>query len=126
MASKPLFGKYRGTVINNIDPMQIGRVQVNVPEVEGFAPAWAMPCVPVTGILSGVFALPEVGAAVWVEFERGDPDFPVWVGGFWNNPAEVPAHSARGNITLQTSGQNSLVISDAPDGGSEFAPPRVR
>ena len=115
--TKPLLGKFRGSVVNNVDPMQIGRIQVIVPQVEGFAPAWAMPCVPVAGVNSGVFALPDVGAAVWVEFERGDPDFPVWVGGFWNSAAEVPTHSARASITLQTSAQNSLVISDAPDGG---------
>ena len=45
-----LFGKYRGTVLNNLDPLQLGRIQATVPDVSGLAPtSWAMPCVPVAG-----------------------------------------------------------------------------
>ena len=39
------FGKYRGTVVNNVDPLQIGRILVMVPDVSGIVPtSWAMPC----------------------------------------------------------------------------------
>ena len=73
-------------------PMQQGRLQVQVPDVAGLAPAsWAMPCVPVAGIQNGMFALPIIGSGVWVEFEQGDPDYPIWVGCFWGSAAEVPA-----------------------------------
>src|SRR6185312_8204491 len=85
------FGKYRGTVIQNVDPEQRGRIQVMVPDVSGLIPSsWAMPCVPITGKQSGVYAVPQIGAGVWIEFEQGDPDYPVWVGGFWGSAAEVP------------------------------------
>jgi len=120
MSAQPLFGKYRGMVINNIDPMQIGRVQVMVPDLAGLVPGtWAMPCVPVAGINTGVFTVPMVGSGVWIEFERGDPDYPVWVGGFWGSAAEVPALShvvppGINGITLQTPLKNGLVISDLP------------
>src|SRR5205085_1731985 len=82
---------------------------------------WAMPCVPAAGIQSGVFMVPGIGSGVWIEFERGDPDHPIWVGGFWGLAAEVPALALvppaippGTNIVLQTPLQNTLMVSDAP------------
>ena len=78
-----------------------------------------MPCVPVAGIQNGMFALPMIGSGVWVEFEQGDPDYPIWVGCFWGSAAEVPA-LARATppgvqaITLQTPLQNGITVSDLP------------
>jgi len=119
-ASQQFFGKYRATVLNNIDPMQLGRIQVMVPDVSTFVPtSWAMPCVPVAGMQMGVFTVPPIGAGVWVEFEQGDPDYPIWVGCFWGQAGEVPAlaHTAPpaiASIALQTTLQNGVVISDLP------------
>ncbi|MCP4329283.1 MAG: baseplate assembly protein [Alphaproteobacteria bacterium] len=113
-------GKYRGTVINNVDPMQIGRIQVMVPDVSNIMlSSWAMPCAPVAGIQTGMFAVPMIGAGVWVEFEQGDPDYPVYVGGFWGSAAEVPGLSrmvppAVPGLTLQTPLLNGIVVSDVP------------
>jgi hypothetical protein len=113
------FGKYRGTVVNNIDPMKIGRIQVIVPDV-GLTPStWAMPCVPLAGKATGVYMIPQIASGVWVEFEHGDPDYPVWVGGFWNTVAEVPAMALLAPpptppIIINTLAQNTLVLSDAP------------
>jgi hypothetical protein len=117
---KRYFGKYRGTVLNNVDPMQIGRIQVIVPDVSSLVPSsWAMPCVPIAGKQMGTFFVPQVGAGVWVEFEQGDPDYPIWVGGYWGLVAEVPVLALAGipaspNIVLQTTAQNAVVISDLP------------
>jgi hypothetical protein len=114
------YGKYRGMVLNNVDPMQQGRLQIQVPDVAGLAPAsWAMPCVPLAGINTGMFALPMIGSGVWVEFEQGNPDYPIWVGCFWGSAAEVPVLSrmvppAVPGITLQTPLKNGIVISDVP------------
>ena len=114
------YGKYRGVVLNNVDPMQMGRVQVQVPDVMGIGlSSWAMACVPFTGKQSGVYCVPQIGAGVWVEFEQGDPDHPVWVGGFWGSAADVPALALTGlpvspSIVLQTGNQNTLMISDLP------------
>lgn len=114
------FGKYRGTVLNNVDPMQQGRIQAIVPDVAGLVPtSWALPCLPLAGINTGLFTVPPIGAGVWIEFEKGDPDFPVWVGGFWGSAAELPALSrtvppAVSGITLQTTLKNGIVISDVP------------
>jgi uncharacterized protein involved in type VI secretion and phage assembly len=120
MSTEPLYGKYRGTVINNVDPLQTGRIQAMVPDLAGFIPGtWAMPCVPVAGINTGFFTVPMIGAGVWIEFERGDPDYPIWVGGYWGSAAEVPvmAHTVPpgvNGITLQTTLKNGIVISDVP------------
>ena len=116
------YGKYRGTVIENIDPEQIGRIICLVPDVLGIAPSsWAMPCVPAAGIQSGVFVVPPIGSGVWVEFEQGNPDYPIWTGGFWGLVADVPIFATAPpaippgqNIVLQTTGQNMIMVSDAP------------
>ncbi|MFM0336840.1 phage baseplate assembly protein V [Paraburkholderia fungorum] len=116
------FGKYRGTVLVNVDPEQRGRVLLSVADVLGLTPSsWALPCVPVAGIQSGLFAVPPIGSRVWVEFEQGDPDYPIWTGGFWGPDAEVPVLAVAPpaippgqNFVLQTTGQNTLLVSDAP------------
>ena len=113
------FGKYRGTVINNLDPMMIGRIQVIVPDVTIIPSSWAMPCVPLAGIQNGMYAVPIIGSGVWVEFEQGDPDYPVWSGCFWGTAAEVPAFArivppVVPGITLQTPLQNGIQVSDVP------------
>jgi uncharacterized protein involved in type VI secretion and phage assembly len=114
------FGKYRGTVVNNVDPMQIGRIMAIVPDVSGEIPtSWAMPCLPSAGINTGVFTVPQVGAGVWIEFEHGDPDRPIWVGGYWGTAAEVPvlAHTVPpgvNGLTIQTTLKNGIVVSDVP------------
>lgn len=85
-----VFGKYRGTVYSNSDPLSMGRIIAMVPEVLGAIPTgWATPCAPVAGIKAGFFAVPMVGSGVWIEFEAGDVSRPVWVGGYWGVP-EAP------------------------------------
>ncbi len=87
---KTYFGKYRGMVINNVDPQKQGRLQVSCPDVLGpNVMNWAMPCVPFAGPLEGFLMLPMIGASVWVEFEAGDPDLPIWAGCFWG-PGQTP------------------------------------
>ena len=114
------YGKYRGTVLNNIDPLQTGRLLVQVPDVYGLGTSsWATACVPLTGKQAGTWFVPQIGAGVWVEFEKGDPDYPIWSGCFWGSAAEPPVLALAGlpvspSIVLQTAGQNTLMISDAP------------
>ena len=116
-------GKFRGTVLNNLDPMQRGRLQLLVPDVTGLLPStWAEACVPLagpTGPPMGTFFLPPIGAGVWVEFEHGSVDKPIWTGCRWGSPTDIPPLSKVGipaspNIVMQTLGQNSISISDLP------------
>ena len=114
------YGKYRGTVTVNVDPEQRGRIMAMVPDVLGVIPSsWAMPCFPIAGKQQGTYFIPQVGAGVWIEFENGDANYPIWTGCFWGSVAEVPAlalagNAASPNIVLQSTLQNSIVISDLP------------
>ncbi len=113
------FGKYRGTVINNIDPEQMGRLMVQVPDVSSLLPStWAMPCVPFGGLQNGFIALPAIGSGVWIEFEQGNPDYPIWSGCYWDKD-QLPPLALAGvpgvqQVVIQTVLQNGLTISDVP------------
>lgn len=122
------FGKYRGKVSGNLDPMQLGRVQVTCPAILGNDPlGWAMPCVPYAGPGVGFFALPPVGANIWVEFEAGDPDYPIWSGCFWG-VGQIPAKPAIEQVKVLKTDGVKLEIRDLPGAGGltlDVLPPAV-
>jgi len=122
------FGKYRGKVENNLDPMMLGRVQVSVPAVLGEGTlSWAMPCVPYAGSGVGFFMIPPVDANVWVEFEGGDIDYPIWSGCFWGI-GEVPATPAVPQMKVIKLDSITLTLSELPGIGGvtlEVSPPSV-
>jgi hypothetical protein len=120
---KRFFGKYRGSVVENVDPSFQGRLMVRVPDVFGIlTSSWALPCVPLAGPDMGTsFVLPRVGSSVWVEFEQGDPQMPIWVGCFWDTPGSLGimgmAAAAAGadtpSVTLATA-TSGIGICDSP------------
>jgi hypothetical protein len=120
----PFWGKYRGTVVTNIDPESLGRIQVLVPDVTSLLPStWAECSAPFSGMpgaAAGMFVIPPVGAAVWVEFEHGDPNKPIWTGGRWETVADVPPLAIAPppippgqNIAIQSTLQNLVLVSDS-------------
>ena len=111
------FGKYRGKVENNLDPLQIGRIQVSCPAVLGEGTmSWAMPSVPYAGSSVGYFAVPPVSANVWVEFEGGDPDYPIWSGCFWGQ-GECPASPAVPQMKVFKTDNATITLNDLPGAG---------
>ena len=118
---KRFFGKYRGSVYENVDPLLQGRLILRVPDVFGILPSsWALPCVPMAGPTMGTsFVPPPVGSSVWVEFEQGDPQYPIWVGCFWDPPttpgklALLTGVSPLPSITMETA-TSGIGISDTP------------
>lgn len=118
MTSARFYGKYRGVVTDNTDPLKMARIRATVPDVYGTdASGWAMPCAPFSGRVTGFFALPTVGAGVWVEFEHGDPDYPIWSGGWWGSAEEVPplvVASAPDMVMIQSAAGSSITINDTP------------
>lgn len=118
------YGTYAGICTDNHDPLSQGRIRVSVPEVHGESDlGWAQGCFPLAGGGSGLYGLPPVGAQVWVTFEGGAPNRPVWLGGAYSSTDPPPA--AQGlrpgvsGMTFTTERGHSLTVSDAPgaDGG---------
>jgi uncharacterized protein involved in type VI secretion and phage assembly len=110
------FGKYRGSVAVNEDPLNMGRIQALVPDVLGSATSsWAMPALPLAGPLVSTYVIPPVGAGVWVEFEHGDKSFPIWTGCWWGSAQEVPPSALAGSPSTP-----SIVLQ--PQAGQQGAP----
>jgi uncharacterized protein involved in type VI secretion and phage assembly len=91
------YGKYRGVVRENVDPEKRGRLKVRVPQVLANLEVWALPNVPYAGKGKGIFMMPDEGQSVWIEFEAGDPSFPIWCGCFWGKN-EAPERDPKTKI----------------------------
>jgi uncharacterized protein involved in type VI secretion and phage assembly len=119
--SEKFYGKYRGKVTNIKDPLMIGRIQAKVPDVMGDQDSgWAMPCAPFGGSGMGFFALPAVDAGVWIEFEHGDPDYPIWSGCWFGSVKEIPKvliAPPYKKLMIKTEGGNSILLDDTPGKG---------
>ncbi|MEA2224175.1 MAG: hypothetical protein QOH83_2551 [Solirubrobacteraceae bacterium] len=117
---KDFFGKYRATVVNNVDPELRGRLICVVPDVLGLVPSsWCEACAPLAGpVPMGAYLVPPIGTGVWVEFEQGDPNKPIWTGCRFAigdpPPLAYAGLPVSPNIVFQTAAQNCLVISDLP------------
>ena len=115
------FGKYRGVVTDNNDPEALGRIRATVSDIFGDNPCgWALPCAPFGGDQAGFFALPSVGAGVWIEFEHGDPDYPIWSGCWRGASTEAPQElqsAAYKKVILQTAGGHRIMLDDTPGSG---------
>lgn len=110
------YGKYRGSVTRNDDDQKLGRLQVAVPDFPAMKEAWAMPSVPYAGAGVGFYAMPPVGANVWVEFEGGDLDAPIWSGCFWT-AGEVPGDPITPDIKVWRTQYVGFVLDDRSDTG---------
>lgn len=121
MTSAPFWGKYRGVVSDVHDPLMIMRIKAEVPDVYGDRQSgWALPCAPFGGDQVGFFALPKVGAGVWIEFEHGDPDYPIWTGCWWGSAAEIPAPLLAPpyrKVMVVTAAGHSITVDDTPGVG---------
>jgi uncharacterized protein involved in type VI secretion and phage assembly len=136
---QPFYGKYQGVVTDNSDPQKRGQLRARVPDVYGEEESdWALPSLPYAGKGVGLYLIPPVGAFVWVEFQHGDPRYPIWTGCFWGeNEAPVMAadskedvpnkkvlktdvgaitlndSSSDGGITIETAKGMKIVINDS-------------
>jgi Type VI secretion system/phage-baseplate injector OB domain len=123
------FGKYRGVVVNNLDLERRNRIQAIVPDISNVIPTtWAEACAP-----PGHAYTPTIGQGVWIEFEQGDPDYPIWTGCIAGSnstidvplaaaftPPGVPQTTLAGPVT-----QHSITVSDSPTTGITMKTPGV-
>ena len=112
------YGKFRGIVTDVHDPLLTGRIRARVPDVMGQDESgWALPAAPFGGDKTGFFALPTVGSGVWIEFEHGDPDFPIWTGSWWGAATEVPPALLAPpyqKVMVRTPGGHTVTLDDTP------------
>jgi len=125
------YGKYKGYVRDNADPEKRGRIRCFVPQVMGDEDdadhwtGWALPNFPWMGGINTLdFGSPltkeqnngvEIG--VWIEFEGGEPDFPIWTG-TWI-PAPTPTDpNAQQDLSQAATQNGGSLIDDPPPGSS--------
>jgi uncharacterized protein involved in type VI secretion and phage assembly len=111
-APEKFYGKFRGKVLDNQDPMKRGRLKIKAPDILGDQESgWATPCVPYAGKNVGLFLIPPVDALVWLEFEQGDLDCPIWSGCFWGEN-QVPESQGEPDVKVLKTGIGTITIND--------------
>lgn len=124
----------RGRVVDNEDPLKIGRVKVYIPFIHGDTKEselpWAFPCFFNASYDSGTFILPEVGNTVWLLFEDNRLDKPVYLGGMYGtgtwekkkigNTSGLKRNQTLGQLEVpdQNSDPNRKVVYKSPKGAS--------
>lgn len=121
------FGKYRGLVTDNQDPLSLGRLRAKVPELLGdVETGWALPALPYSGDGVGVYTIPAADAGVWIEFESGDVSRPIWTGCWWGSgqlpkdetgaattPARKIIRTEEGLLLALDDGGKTITLSDS-------------
>lgn len=103
-------GKYKAYVADINDPLNMGRIRVSCPAVTlNYLTGWCDPCFP----CDGDYYVPTVGSCVWIEFQQGDLDKPIWLGG-WYAENQAPANMTTrvisyGGATITLSGGSVLI-----------------
>jgi len=119
---KRYYGKYRGLVTQPADLGMKARLTAMVTIGGTPVPVVAEACVPFGGLGSGFYAMPPVGAGVWIEFEEGDLNKPIWTGSWW---AEGELAASLGTVAplqalpvvIQSIGRNHIVLGSTPADG---------
>ena len=113
VSTTSFYGKYRGVVTANDDPLKAGRIRAQVRDVPAdHESAWASACLP----CGAGATLPALGAPVWIEFEQGDPHHPIWTGCWWPAGAAVAAEPSQ-SVVAAAAGGHTILIDESPDGG---------
>jgi uncharacterized protein involved in type VI secretion and phage assembly len=112
-ATTKFYGKYRGVVTDNSDPEQMGRIRAKVPNVLGDQPCtWALPASPYAGKKVGLFLIPPKDASVWIEFEQGDLQHPIWSGCFWGAADDVPESAGAAEVKVLKTDAGTIILND--------------
>jgi hypothetical protein len=113
-AATRYFGKYRGLVTDTNDPNNQCRIRATVPAVLGEHPCgWALPAAPFAGDGHGMVMLPKVGSGVWIEFEAGRLDSPIWSGAWWASGQRPNPQGDRVRIIVSENGHKFILDDDA-------------
>jgi len=118
---KRFYGVTTGRVINLMDLMFLGRVQVQLPFIDDLdLSPWARIAAPMSGPLCGISFFPQIGDEVLVAFEHGDVNVPYIIGSLWNGFAPpfpnfpVPDSPVRTSYSIRTLTGNQIMMVEAP------------
>jgi phage baseplate assembly protein gpV len=113
---RKFWGVTVGRVINPLDPLTLGRVQVQLPMIDDVELSpWARVAVPMAGITHGAYFIPNLGDQVLIAFENGELMAPYVIGSLWNATAPPPLPSPVPQIrVLRTLAGNQLVFTEVP------------
>lgn len=113
---RKFYGVTVGRVINPLDPLMLGRLQVQLPFIDGLdLSPWARVATPMAGIFSGFYFIPKFGDEVLVAFEHGDVNAPYIIGSLWNAFAPPPMASPLPQVrAIRTPLGNQIVFADLP------------
>lgn len=117
------YGKYRGYCKDINDPQKLGRIRAEVPAVlgKGVLSDWCEVCI----VSRQSLDTPPVGTGVWVEFEAGDKNKPIFVGcwlGIAAGKLDTPdtAVGARDETSAFPKGRESISIGEDEEGNNLF------
>lgn len=113
---RKFYGVCTGRVINVLDPLMLGRVQVQLPFIDSLdLSPWARVASPMAGPLHGIYMIPNPGEDVLVAFEQGDVNAPYVIGSLWSamNPPPLPSPVPQIRL-IKTLAQNQIMITEAP------------
>lgn len=115
-SKKKYYGVTVGKVINPLDPMMLGRVQVQLPFIDSLdLSPWARIAMPMAGIMHGFYFIPNLNDEVLVVFEHGDVNAPYIIGSLWNAMAPPPLQSPVPQIrAIRTLAGNQIVFTEVP------------
>lgn len=115
-AAPRIYGVVVGRVINLLDPLCLGRVQVQIPAIDGLdLSAWARVATPAASLASGIYWIPSLEDEVLVAFERGDVHAPYIIGCLWSALMVPPLPSPLPQIRMiRTPLGNQIIFTEIP------------
>lgn len=110
------YGVAVGKVISQLDPLELGRVQVQLPFVDSDDKSpWARLATPLAGSSHGHYFVPDLETEVLVAFEHGDITAPYILGSLWNMQARPPLPSPTPQIRMiKTLAGNTIEFKEVP------------
>ena len=111
-----------GTISDNEDPENEGRVRANFPWLDDeIETDWFPVAAPFAGNDRGIFFMPHVGDEVVIGFLQGDFNHPVMLGAMWNGQSDAPSEDHRQCMVRSGNGHTIRMVDSTPANGSKGA-----
>lgn len=115
-ADPKIYGVAVGRVINMLDPLLMGRLQVQIPIIDALdLSPWARVATPAASLASGFYWIPNLGDEVLLAFEQGDINAPYIIGCLWSAIMVPPLPSPIPQIRMiRTPLGNQIMFTEVP------------